>query len=52
MDKDTPKKVVITDREGKVTETVVSDDDTARHFESLVFEPGGPIVKVTVTDSD
>lgn len=52
MDQTTPKRVTITDRDGKVTEAVVSDNATAREFESLAFEPNGPVVKVVVRDAD
>ncbi|MGQ4517363.1 hypothetical protein [Streptomyces sp. DW26H14] len=43
------KKVTVTDTSGTTTETVVSDDETARHFEDLPFETDH-IVTVTVTD--
>ncbi|MEU6664280.1 hypothetical protein [Streptomyces sp. NPDC046821] len=46
-----PKKVVVTDVNGKTTETVVSDDATARHYEDLPFE-ADHISSVTVTDAD
>lgn len=45
------KQVTITDDKGEVIETTVSDDETAREYENLAFEPGGHIVKVTVTDT-
>ncbi|MEU0670910.1 hypothetical protein ABZ508_34400 [Streptomyces lavendulocolor] len=44
-----PKKVTITDTSGTVTETTVSDDDTARPYEDLPFE-SEHIVSVTVTE--
>lgn len=44
------KKVVITDDEGKVTETVVSTEETARSFENLPFETKH-IVSVSVEDA-
>lgn len=43
------KKIAITDASGTTTETTVSDDDTARHYEDLPFETDH-IVTVTVTE--
>lgn len=43
------KKVVVTDANGKTTETSVNDDATAREFENLPFE-ADHITSVTVTD--
>ncbi|WP_327169528.1 hypothetical protein [Streptomyces subrutilus] len=44
------KKIIITDTAGETTETVVSDDATARHYENLPFETDH-IASVTVTDA-
>ncbi|MFE5847773.1 hypothetical protein ACFQ7N_39745 [Streptomyces niveus] len=43
------KKVIITESDGEVIETIVSDDETAREYEDLPFQVGH-IVNVTVTD--
>ncbi|MFC7344588.1 hypothetical protein [Saccharopolyspora griseoalba] len=43
------KKVVVTDANGQVTTTTVSDDATAREFEELPFETDH-ITSVTITD--
>ncbi|WP_237310414.1 hypothetical protein [Streptomyces sp. AMCC400023] len=44
------KKITITESDGDVIETTVSDDDTAREYERLPFEVGH-IVRVDVTDA-
>ena len=46
------KKITIIDNQGQEIVTTVSDNETAREYENLAFEPGGHIVKVTVTDND
>ncbi|MEV2256992.1 hypothetical protein AB0I94_41735 [Streptomyces sp. NPDC050147] len=43
------KKVTITESDGDVIETTVSDDATAREYEDLPFQVGH-IVTVTITD--
>jgi hypothetical protein len=43
------KRITITESDGDVIETTVSDDTTAREYESLPFQVGR-IVNVTVTD--
>ncbi|MGW2724816.1 hypothetical protein [Streptomyces sp. NPDC001492] len=43
------KKITITDTHGTTTETTVSDDDAARHYENLPFETDH-ITIVTVTN--
>ncbi|MFJ5804847.1 hypothetical protein [Streptomyces sp. NPDC093093] len=45
------KKVTVTEADGTITETTVTDDATAREFENLPFEVGH-IVSVTVTDDN
>ncbi|QKZ20594.1 hypothetical protein [Streptomyces chartreusis] len=45
----TMKKITITEADGDVIETTVSDDETAREYEDLPFQVGH-IVTVTVTD--
>ncbi|MEV6426023.1 hypothetical protein [Streptomyces sp. NPDC051662] len=45
------KKITITEISGTITETTVSDDDTARHYEDLPFE-ADHIVTVTVTETE
>lgn len=45
------KKITITQADGDVIETTVTDDVTAREFEDLPFQVGH-IVCVTVTDDD
>ena len=45
------KKIEITESDGNVIETTVSDDATAREYEDLPFQVGH-IVNVTVTDKD
>ncbi|MFE4539638.1 hypothetical protein ACFRKB_32010 [Streptomyces scopuliridis] len=44
-------KVTVVDVNGETTETTVSDNETARHFEDLPFE-ADHITSVTVTDGD
>lgn len=44
------KKVTITESDGTVIETTVSDDATAREYENLPFQVGH-IVNVTVTNA-
>lgn len=43
------KRITITESDGEVIETVVSDDVTAREYEDLPFRVGH-VVSVTVTD--
>jgi hypothetical protein len=43
------KKITITESDGDIIETTVSDDETAREYEELPFQVGH-IVDVTVTD--
>ncbi|MDX3507349.1 hypothetical protein PV755_00170 [Streptomyces caniscabiei] len=45
------KKVTIYESDGDVTETTVSDDATARHYEDLPFQVGH-IVRVDVTEAE
>jgi hypothetical protein len=45
------KKVTITESDGNVIETTVSDDSIAREYEDLPFQVG-TVVNVTVTDAD
>ncbi|MCC8455601.1 hypothetical protein [Streptomyces rochei] len=45
------KKITITKSDGDVIETKVSDDATAREYESLPFQ-NRTIIDVTVTDAD
>lgn len=45
------KKVTITESDGNVIETTVSDDTIAREYEDLPFQVG-TVVNVTVTDAD
>lgn len=49
-DDHTAKKVTITDTNGTTTETTVSDNHTARHYEDLPFETNH-IAIVTVTNA-
>lgn len=44
------KKITITESDGDVIETTVSDDATAREYEDLPFQVGR-IVRVDVTDA-
>ncbi|GHF74251.1 hypothetical protein GCM10010218_64230 [Streptomyces mashuensis] len=44
------EKIVITESDGDVIETTVSDDATAREYENLPFQVGR-IVRVDVTDA-
>ncbi|WP_331719714.1 hypothetical protein [Streptomyces virginiae] len=43
------KLITITESDGNVIETTVSDDATAREYEELPFQVGH-VVSVTVTD--
>ncbi|MFI0914327.1 hypothetical protein [Streptomyces abikoensis] len=45
------RKITITEADGDVTVTTVSDDPTAREYENLPFQVGH-IVRVDVTDTD
>ncbi|MFF9287535.1 hypothetical protein [Streptomyces griseosporeus] len=45
------KQITITESDGEVITTTVSDDATARAYEDLPFQVGR-IVNVTVTDAD
>lgn len=44
------KKITITESDGDITETTVSNDETAREYEDLPFQVGR-VVRVTVTDA-
>lgn len=44
------KKVVITEADGDIIETTVTDDSVAREYEDLPFQVGH-IVRVDVTDA-
>ncbi|MGW2587769.1 hypothetical protein ACWCYZ_42035 [Streptomyces virginiae] len=44
------KNIKITQSDGEVIETTVSDDATAREYEQLPFQVG-TVVDVTVTDA-
>lgn len=46
----TVKKITVTEADGDVIETTVSDDATAREYEDLPFQVGH-IVNVTVTEA-
>lgn len=45
------KKITITEADGTVIQTTVTDETTAREYEELPFQVGH-IVDVTVTDAD